>query len=124
MKLCRWRTRNSIDEILAACRYYIERDRPPRDLRNALAGGVNCDASHADTSGEEAARHAVPRQPDPVELRGGERAQTAAPGAVEAFLKRLEERHISATRRREMGDDIEGACGLLRRRVLETKEES
>ena len=36
---------------------------------------------------------------------------------VQAFLRVLEEKHISATRRREMGDDIEGACGQLRRSV-------
>ena len=38
---------------------------------------------------------------------------------VQAFLDTLEKRHISATRRREMGDDIEGACGQLRKKVLE-----
>jgi len=30
----------------------------------------------------------------------------------------LQENHISATRRREMGDDIEGACGQLRRSII------
>ena len=40
-----------------------------------------------------------------------------------AFLKTLEECHISATRRREMGTDIQGACGQLRRsRLNETGE--
>ena len=37
---------------------------------------------------------------------------------VQEFLSVLEKRHISATRRREMGDDIEGACGQLRKKVL------
>ena len=37
---------------------------------------------------------------------------------VEAFLKRLELKRVSATVRREMGADIEGACGQLRRKVL------
>jgi 23S rRNA (adenine2503-C2)-methyltransferase len=37
---------------------------------------------------------------------------------AEAFLNRLERNHISATIRREMGADIEGACGQLRRRVI------
>ena len=40
---------------------------------------------------------------------------------VRAFLAVLEKRHISATRRREMGDDIEGACGQLRKKVMEEK---
>lgn len=35
------------------------------------------------------------------------------------FAGMLASRHISATVRREMGADIEGACGQLRRRVLD-----
>ena len=43
----------------------------------------------------------------------------ASPEAVQRFLHTLESRHISATVRREMGSDIGGACGQLRRRELE-----
>ena len=43
----------------------------------------------------------------------------ASPEAVQRFLHTLEDRHISATVRREMGSDIGGACGQLRRRELE-----
>lgn len=39
--------------------------------------------------------------------------------AVEAFRDRLERNGITATIRREMGRDIDGACGQLRRRFLE-----
>ena len=38
---------------------------------------------------------------------------------VAAFLKRLELKNVSATVRREMGADIDGACGQLRRKYLE-----
>ena len=41
---------------------------------------------------------------------------------VRVFMQTLEEKHISVTRRREMGDDIEGACGQLRRTVLQHQE--
>lgn len=37
---------------------------------------------------------------------------------AEQFCIWLQEAHISATVRREMGTDIEGACGQLRRRVI------
>lgn len=37
---------------------------------------------------------------------------------AEVFAKWLNDLHISATVRREMGADIDGACGQLRRRVL------
>ena len=40
------------------------------------------------------------------------------PEAVRAFQETLEREHISATVRREMGADIGGACGQLRRRRL------
>ena len=39
---------------------------------------------------------------------------------VQQFLKILIDAGISATRRREMGDDIEGACGQLRRKTIIT----
>ena len=45
----------------------------------------------------------------------------ATPEAVQTFLKTLEAEHISATVRREMGSDIGGACGQLRRRHLENQ---
>ena len=42
----------------------------------------------------------------------------ASANAVNAFVKTLEERHISVTCRREMGRDISGACGQLRNHYL------
>jgi len=45
----------------------------------------------------------------------------ASSKAVQTFLATLEAEHISATVRREMGSDIGGACGQLRRRHLEGK---
>ncbi len=114
----------SIDEILAACRYYIEKTGRRVIFEYALAGGVNCDASHADLLAKKLRGMQCHVNLIPLNYVAESALKPPPPGAVEAFLKRLEERHISATRRREMGDDIEGACGQLRRRVLETKEES
>lgn len=44
----------------------------------------------------------------------------ATPKAVQTFLQTLESLHVSATIRREMGSDIAGACGQLRRRHLQS----
>lgn len=41
---------------------------------------------------------------------------------VAKFLKVLEDNGISATIRRTMGSDIEGACGQLRRKILQDNE--
>lgn len=43
--------------------------------------------------------------------------------AVEGFAKILQKRGINVTVRRELGRDIDGACGQLRRRFLEDKQE-
>ncbi|MBE0601301.1 MAG: 23S rRNA (adenine(2503)-C(2))-methyltransferase RlmN [Firmicutes bacterium] len=42
----------------------------------------------------------------------------ASADAVNAFIRTLEETHISVTSRREMGRDISGACGQLRNHYL------
>ena len=42
--------------------------------------------------------------------------------AVEAFKNYLERRGINVTVRREMGRDIGGACGQLRKSYMDKKE--
>ena len=56
---------------------------------------------------------------NPVKERG-----LAAPDAkrVAAFLDELEKKHVSATKRRLMGEDIEGACGQLRHKTVHADE--
>jgi 23S rRNA (adenine2503-C2)-methyltransferase len=43
----------------------------------------------------------------------------SSPAAVKRFLDELERLGVSATKRRTLGEDIEGACGQLRRRHIE-----
>ena len=42
--------------------------------------------------------------------------------AAQAFMKKLSDKGLSATLRRRMGADIDGACGQLRRRFIEKGE--
>ena len=57
---------------------------------------------------------------NPVAERTFRRSRRAA---VEAFKNKLEKNGINVTIRREMGRDIDGACGQLRRRhISETRE--
>ena len=108
----------SIDEILEACRNYIRKTGRRVIFEYALSDGVN--------AGEEQSKELADR------LRGLQCHVNLIPlNAVEErnmkgvteenvrrFLKVLQNRNISATRRREMGDDIEGACGQLRRKTI------
>ena len=43
-------------------------------------------------------------------------------GRVRAFQEKLTKNHINATVRREMGRDIDGACGQLRRKHIQEIE--
>ena len=112
----------SIDQILEACRNYIRKTGRRVIFEYALSDGVN--------AGEEQARELADR------LRGMQCHVNLIPlntveerdmkGVTEEnvrrFLKILQEKNISATRRREMGDDIEGACGQLRRKTIQSSK--
>ena len=107
-----------IEEVLDACRNYIDKTGRRVIFEYALVGDTNCEMTQADElarrlRGMQCHVNLIPL--NEVKERGL-KAPTQA--QVEAFMKRLEERHISVTRRREMGDDIQGACGQLRRHAL------
>ena len=106
------------EEVLAACKYYIEQTGRRVIFEYALIKNLNSDVRHA----EELARRlrGMRCHVNLIPLNDVKERKLEAPDrrAVEAFQKRLELKHISATVRREMGADIEGACGQLRRKVL------
>ena len=85
----------------------------------ALIKNVNCEMKHA----EELARRLRGLQchVNLIPLNDVKERNLEAPSKqdVAAFLKRLELKNISATVRREMGADIDGACGQLRRKALQ-----
>ena len=109
-------------ELLDACRNYVDRTGRRVIFEYALIRNVNCAAEHAD---ELAARlRGFQCHVNLIPLNAVKERSLDAPstGEVQAFLRRLESKHISATVRREMGADIEGACGQLRRRALGTAQ--
>jgi 23S rRNA (adenine2503-C2)-methyltransferase len=108
----------SIDEILKACRYYIQKTGRRVIFEYALSGGIN--------AGEEQAKELADRLRGlqchvnliPLNVVEERDMKGVTEDNVRRFLKVLQDRNISATRRREMGDDIEGACGQLRRKTI------
>ena len=84
----------------------------------ALIRNVNCEVRHA----EELARRlrGMRCHVNLIPLNAVKERNLEAPTKqdVAAFLKRLELKNISATVRREMGADIDGACGQLRRKYI------
>ncbi len=112
----------SIGEILEACRNYIRKTGRRVIFEYALSDGVN--------AGEEQAKELAERLRGmqchvnliPLNVVEERDMRGVTEENVRKFLKILQERNISATRRREMGDDIEGACGQLRRKTINGSE--
>ena len=112
----------SISEILEACRNYIRKTGRRVIFEYALSDGVNAEKEHAEQlsrllRGMQCHVNLIPLNTVKERNLYGVTEQQ-----VRAFLAVLEKRHISATRRREMGDDIEGACGQLRKKIMEEKQ--
>lgn len=107
-----------MEDVLDACRYYIEKTGRRVIFEYAL-NEINSRPEHAAElasrlRGMQCHVNVIPLNTvEEKALRGADEQ------AIERFMRELESRHISVTRRREMGDDIEGACGQLRRRYLE-----
>ena len=115
----------SIQEILEACRHYIRETGRRVIFEYALVDGLNAGEAQASEladllRGMQCHVNLIPlNEVKERHLKG------VSEDTVSAFLKVLENRHISATRRRELGDDIEGACGQLRRKtIFESRSET
>ncbi|WP_408070597.1 23S rRNA (adenine(2503)-C(2))-methyltransferase RlmN [Butyrivibrio sp. JL13D10] len=113
----------SIEELLDACRYYFDNTGRQLTFEYSLVGGVNDTDEDADELADILGKlncvvNLIPVNP----IKERDFVESTAE-RVQAFKKKLEKRHINATVRREMGRDIDGACGQLRRRhISENKE--
>ena len=107
-----------MDVLLDACRYYIEKTGRRVIFEYALIDGVNAEVSHAEELAGRLRNMQCHVNVIPLNAVEERDLKSVSQGKVETFLQALARKHISATRRREMGDDIEGACGQLRRKTL------
>ena len=112
----------SIAELMEVCRYYFEKTGRRITFEYSLVAGVN--------DGDEDAAQLAGRIKDmnchvnlipvnPVKERSYRRSTHQA---VENFKIKLEKYGINVTIRREMGSDIDGACGQLRKSYMEKTE--
>lgn len=106
-----------IAELLKAARAYADGTGRRVVFEYALISGVNAAEQDAVALAKRLRDmrchvNLIPLNPVPERNLSGATRQQA-----QQFAAWLEREHISATVRREMGTDIEGACGQLRRRV-------
>lgn len=105
-----------IDEVIDACRYYFDKTGRRVTFEYSLVGGVNDtdeDAENLCSLVGSLNCHVNLIPVNPIKERDFVESERKH---VLNFQKKLEKRHINATIRREMGRDIDGACGQLRRR--------
>ena len=111
----------SYENVIAACKNYSEKTGRRVVFEYALIKNMNCELRHADELAKRL--RGLRCHVNLIPLNDVPERSLLAPSKQEvaAFLKRLELRNISATVRREMGADIDGACGQLRRHYLQEK---
>ena len=110
-----------LEEILEACDCYFEKTGRRITFEYSLVHGVN----DKDEDAEELIRilrhrncHLNLIPVNPIKERN---YQKPSRKSAENFKNKLEKSGINVTIRREMGSDIDGACGQLRRRHVEKK---
>ncbi len=107
-----------MDVLLSACRYYIEKTGRRVVFEYALIDGINAEPVHALELAQRLRGMQCHVNVIPLNSVAERDLKGVSEAKIKAFLQTLSDRHISATRRREMGDDIQGACGQLRRKLL------
>ncbi|TCL60088.1 23S rRNA (adenine2503-C2)-methyltransferase [Kineothrix alysoides] len=110
--------RYSLDELIEACAYYFEKTGRRITFEYSLVGGINDtneDARELITLIRHLNCHVNLIPVNPIKER--DYVSSTHEKAV-AFKNKLEKNGINVTIRREMGRDIDGACGQLRRKVI------
>lgn len=105
----------SMDQLMAACRDYVERTHRRITFEYAMIQNVNDGPEHARELASHIGKmlsHVNLIPVNPVKERDFKSSQKER---VEQFSSILEDYGIEVTVRREMGRDIDAACGQLRR---------
>ena len=111
--------RYSMDEVLEACRNYFQETGRRITFEYSLVAGVNDsdeDAKELSSRIHDINCHVNLIPVNPIKERSYRRSTHQA---VENFKIKLEKCGINVTIRREMGSDIDGACGQLRKSYME-----
>ena len=113
-----------IHELMAAVRRYVKKTGRRVLIEYALIEDLNSSPEHAAAlakllAGLQCHVNLIPL--NPVKERP---FRPASKEAIKAFMDTLTSHHVSVTRRREMGQDISGACGQLRGRYLKEKRKT
>ncbi|MCI8327892.1 MAG: 23S rRNA (adenine(2503)-C(2))-methyltransferase RlmN [Lachnospiraceae bacterium] len=106
-------------EVLGACNDYFKKTGRRITFEYSLVGGVNDSQEDADRlkdliAGQNCHVNLIPV--NPIKERNYVQSDQQV---IQSFKDKLEKNGINVTIRREMGRDIDGACGQLRKRYTE-----
>ena len=108
-----------LSEVLEACDYYFEKTGRRITFEYSLVHGVNDrEQDAAELIGILKPRncHLNLIPVNPIKERDFKKSRTQT---IQNFKNILEKNRINVTIRREMGSDIDGACGQLRRKTMQ-----
>jgi 23S rRNA (adenine2503-C2)-methyltransferase len=116
--------RYSVRQVLDACENYVRKTGRRITFEYALAAGQNDSGEDAEMlagliSGMNCHVNLIPV--NPVRERKFSRSGKKV---ILNFQNKLEKYGINVTIRREMGGDIDGACGQLRKRYMDSQEKN
>ncbi|MCR4797126.1 MAG: 23S rRNA (adenine(2503)-C(2))-methyltransferase RlmN [Lachnospiraceae bacterium] len=106
-----------IREVLLACEDYYKLTGRRMSYEYSLIAGENDSGEDAKKLGELLSKKSAHVNLIPVNPIKERSYRSTAKEAVLAFKNKLEKYGITVTIRRELGRDIDGACGQLRRRI-------
>lgn len=112
-----------IHEVVDACKYYFDKTGRRVTFEYSLVGGVNDrdeDAKQLCSLIKGMNCHVNLIPVNPIKERDFVQPDNSV---TQAFKNKLEKYGIQVTIRREMGRDIDGACGQLRKRYTEQKKD-
>ena len=116
--------RYELSEVLDACRYYYSKTGRRLTFEYSLVQGVNDNLDEAKRLTallKDMQGHVNLIPVNPIKERDFKQSNR---DAIDAFRGYLEKHGINVTIRREMGRDIGGACGQLRKSYLSEEESS
>ncbi|MDR3598220.1 23S rRNA (adenine(2503)-C(2))-methyltransferase RlmN [Clostridium sp.] len=112
----------SIKQILEACRYYISKTNRRITFEYALVRDVNDNKEDAKALGNLLKGMLCHVNLIPVNEIKENTFKRSSQKSIDDFSEMLKNHGIEVTIRREMGSDINAACGQLRRSYIKTQE--
>ena len=111
----------SIDELLKACRDYIDATGRRISFEYAMIDGLNDSDACAEELGNRLRGMLCHVNLIPVNAVEGKKQKRSSKERIRSFMDILEKKGINVTVRRTLGSDINASCGQLRRQQVENQ---